>query len=194
MSSAKPLSLHKGIAFLVCSLMLLSCAKREDTVNIRHAIASLTVGRVYMLKQGKTSWRPLSVGRKLHHQDIVKTSTESRAVLSIPGSCEMHVGENSLVAVELENMPNGGRMSAINVKRGKILVNVKKIVGSKDAFLVRTPTAVAAIRGTSFKTEVDSKTGKSAVYVLKGKVAVKKRRYRKPEKGKLVVDPNPSFL
>ena len=68
-----------------------------------------------------------------------------------------------------------------NLKRGNVWVSAKAAFGEKKNIAVRTPTAVAAIRGTTYRAKAGEE--ESSVLVYDGKVDVNwKRTTLKSEK------------
>ncbi|MBD3392413.1 MAG: hypothetical protein GF410_10385, partial [Chitinivibrionales bacterium] len=187
----KTLIVSSALAFMA---LLPSCSKKAgdtaepEAVPDKHAKVTELVGEAAFLKDGQTEWEKLKAGRRLFDGTIVKSFAESKVELTIPGQGDVTIGDGSILALQFEDMPDGSKHTAVNLKQGAILANLGKLVDMNKKFVVRTPTATAAIRGTSFRAEVDKESGKSNVMVLRGQVAVKKRTYKRKEGGKLVAD------
>ncbi|MEW6775951.1 MAG: FecR family protein, partial [Bdellovibrionota bacterium] len=70
---------------------------------------------------------------------------------------------------QLYDAKKGERESLFDLLRGKIRAEVAKLAKlSRSNFEVRTPTAVAGVRGTDFEVEHDEAAGESGVYVFEG--------------------------
>ncbi len=147
-----------------------------DTI-IKARVSSVT-GLADLLRKGGSKWLQTKPGASLSSGDIIRTAQESRVIIDITGYGTVALSEQSLISISTQLLPDNTEFASCNLKQGSLLANTKKLVTNKQRFAVRTPTAVAAIRGTSFKTSVDQNTGESKVQVLRGQVAVKKRSFK----------------
>ncbi len=185
------------LAFLLTSFM---CAPKKseeqasessaaaDTV-IKAQVTSVT-GLADLLRKGGSKWIQTRPGATVSSGDIIRTAQESRVVIDITGYGTVALSEQSLISISIQLLPDNTEFASCNLKQGSLLANTKKLVTNKQRFAVKTPTAVAAIRGTSFKTSVDQNTGESKVQVLRGQVAVKKRSFKKIKRRTIVTDPS----
>jgi len=139
---------------------------------------SSAIGDVQSLSDADTIWKPVRVGMPLENGVIIKTAPESRLALDIDRFGRLDIAENTLFSLSLETMPSGSYVSAANVKKGSIIANLHKLVHTEKRFYVRTPTAVASIRGTSFEVSVSEEQGESEVLVMRGAVSVHRRLYK----------------
>ena len=105
-------------------------------------------------------------GDLLNINDIIITGDKSFIDILYGSSGVVRVNENSKVSIAA--IPDKDNNSAVlNMEKGKVLVALAKL--KKTDFNVKTPTLVAAVRGTSFSV-VNDKSG-AKVSVLKGTVA-----------------------
>jgi len=103
-------------------------------------------------------WSPADITTPLNEKDKVRTAANSRAVLMINDLTHIWVGQNT--QMEISSAGNGGFFSIL---AGKIRAKVKLLSGQK--FQVRTPVAVASIRGTELVI-----TSENELTVLEGRV------------------------
>ena len=157
-----------------------------DTV-IQARITSVT-GQADLLRRGRNEWLQTKAGTHVSSGDIIRTAQESRVVINMLGYGFITIAEQSLISISIRLLPDNTEYAACNLKHGSLLVNILKLITTRRRFVVRTQTAVAAIRGTSFKTYVDQNTGESVVQVLRGQVGVKKRSFKKIKRRKIVMD------
>ncbi len=118
-------------------------------------VVKKVVGAVEIVRDGK----PLTVamGTRLQAGDVIKTSQNSGVGLMLKDETRMSLGANSQVALEKFSFD-------ANTYVGSLLVNVNKgtfamvsgLVAKNNpaAAQVKTPTATAAIRSSSFAVEV----------------------------------------
>jgi len=161
--------LSPRILALLCSgLFLFSCQKSNEPVKIS-AIVLFKVGSV------------MAGGKELSNGDIVRQGTQivlgpqSIADLQIreaSSSITMRIQENSTFTLDARRGKDGPVLSPY-LQTGGVLTRVEKLRGG-DSYEVRTPSAIAAVRGTKFEAHV-SPDGSSSLVVLDGKVAARPR-------------------
>ncbi|MDH5716917.1 MAG: FecR family protein [Spirochaetia bacterium] len=114
---------------------------------------------------------PAKVGMNVTQHDIIETNEKSGAIIQFEDSALITLKSNTKLDV---NMLAKG-------EEGKAMINIaqnsgstfSKITPNKSKYSIKTPTAVAGVRGTSFSVEV-SEDKKTDIKLLQGKVAVKK--------------------
>jgi FecR protein len=83
-------------------------------------------------------------------RDVVDTRENSRLRILFGGKSTVTVRELSRLEVREEALPTGGTLSIHELSSGAILVNVaRQLLRPGDEVQIRTPNAVAAVRGTS---------------------------------------------
>ncbi|MBP7738503.1 MAG: FecR domain-containing protein [Spirochaetes bacterium] len=117
--------------------------------------------------EGKLS--PVQVKDVLTEGDTVTTGEKSAVIVQFMENYVLQVDENS--TVKLSALSAGDR--EFFVHNGKVLSKVLR-TGANNA-TVKTPTAVASVRGTRFS--VSSMNGRTLVAVSEGKVAVRSGRF-----------------
>lgn len=142
------MSKHCGIrAFLACLLLgastLLFAAPQEQT-----AVAEVVIGRVEMSKASSNKWRTVKTGAKIRHRDQLRTFAGAQLEVKLANGSQLMIQENSLVDMSELLEENGHLKNTVQVKKGKVLFNIKKLSSAQSSFLFETPTATAAIRGT----------------------------------------------
>jgi len=101
--------------------------------------------------------------------DKIKTGNNGRAILRLDDGSKVTIGKNSEIALTQYGFANKGRKSNVQLKKGGMLVKVNKLT-KKNRFNVSSVTAVAGVRGTTFKVFIDKKTKESNFTVYAGKV------------------------
>ena len=104
----------------------------------------------------------------------VVTGKKSQCNMLIGESSYVSVKENSKLIIEsLIKKTNGTEDSSIDLASGRLVVNPKKLL-KDESFRVKTPTAVAAVRGTKFV--VANEPGQDvSISVVEGMVEMKPR-------------------
>ena len=150
------------IMFLaMAAAVSLSCKKdAEESFMVQNIIGDV---KVSINKAEKTA----SQGDVLKANDRITTGAKSLADLLLSNNCLVRVSENSSVKIS-SLIDKIGSETQMDMDKGKLHVTLSKL--SKGAFSVKTPTAVASVRGTSFRVSVADDS--SRIDVLKGKVSV----------------------
>lgn len=162
----------KVIGFFSLIILLFSlsgCGKKEAPVqdagdNFFFKV-QFTLGDVKI--SGTSGEKDAIQGDMLKAGDIIVTGKKSVADLVFGTSGVIRINENSHVTVtSIADKTNNN--SELNMDNGKVFLTLSKLKGT--GFKVKTPTAVASVRGTSFTVLSDKKGAKLSV--AKGTVAV----------------------
>lgn len=107
-------------------------------------------------------------GDLLNESDIILTGAGGALDISLTDSSVVRVKENSKLILKQLREDNGFQIK-INLASGRVLNIIEKEKKTSN-FYVETPSAVAAVRGTSF--EVNASENESMVFVVEGAVEV----------------------
>ncbi|MBK9576041.1 MAG: FecR domain-containing protein [Fibrobacteres bacterium] len=138
---------------LVSVLALALCAVAQEGPKVSYVVGS------GMLLRGKQKI-PLGVSLLCKVGDTLATSKASRAELRYPDNTLVRLEENTRLVLALR----GKASPEPALQAGKIWANVKKVGQGGTGFGVRTPTAVAAVRGTVFGVGANDSTSKVRLY------------------------------
>jgi hypothetical protein len=172
--------MKKIIIFLcVLSFVLIGfqamAARRIMELKIGRGEAKVNVleGSAQILQAGKKTWRSLNLGDTLKGGDEVNTGSKAILELILPDYSAVRFAGNShfkLLQVEV-----GGDSIPMNMKFhvaiGRTWANVSKAVGKKGQFELRSENAVAGVRGTIYRMNVE-KDKSALVRVYDGTVHV----------------------
>lgn len=114
------------------------------------------------------------LGAKVYPQDIIITSKNSRAKIVMIDHNEINVLPDSHVELKSYqyNPAKHEKNVLLKVLYGKVRAKVQqKYDGRTSRFQVRTPSAVAGVRGTDFLTGYDQMNHRSNVVTFRGTVA-----------------------
>jgi len=131
---------------------------------------TLPLGRVQIQKNGTGAFKKAMPRTPVHEKDIIKTLAKSRCEISLAGGGKLRIGQNSELEITLANVKPMVKDFGATLKKGDVWVAAKAAFGEKKNVAVRTPTAVAAIRGTKYRAK--SGQDESSVLVYEGKVDV----------------------
>ncbi len=99
----------------------------------------------------RPGWVPARVAYPLYDRDTLRTEGDGYAVIQLIDNSLARVRPNSVLVVRGEQNKRGGLNSRIQVESGEVNLRVE---GRVSEYEVSTPTAVAAVKGTEFDTEV----------------------------------------
>ena len=131
---------------------------------------SLPLGRVQVQKAGKGDFKRAMPKMSVHENDIIKTLAKSRCEITLVGGGKLRIGQNSELEITQANVKPMEKNFGATLKKGDVWVAAKAAFGEKKNVAVRTPTAVAAIRGTKYRAKAGQ--DESSVLVYDAKVDV----------------------
>ncbi len=114
----------------------------------------------------------VSIGDIVKEKDKIKTGSNSFCDIRIGGSI-IRIKEKSTVTMSHLIRKGNVEDTTLGLSMGKMLCKPKKLLKS-EKFIVKTPTAVAGVRGTRFIVETDSKKT-TRIKVYNGRVKVARR-------------------
>ena len=114
---------------------------------------------------------PLKQGDFVHEGQTVKTAKNSRMELKLPDGSILRLAEKTMFKFDALEADSGKRNISLTAILGAGWIKASKWIGRNDFFKVKTPTAVAAVRGTVYHLNVD-KDKSAQINVYQGQVAV----------------------
>lgn len=157
--------MKKTVFFIICLAvgLILNCSTDQE---YDYASINFFVGEV--TKNGKV----VEIGDLIYEKDVIATSEQSSCDIKI-GKSIIRIKEKSSLEFSGLIVKNGKENTTLGLEIGRILCKPKKLLKG-EKFLVKTPTAVAGVRGTQFTVEADKKLT-TRIKVYDGKVKVVKR-------------------
>jgi hypothetical protein len=157
---------------LVCAFFASAGIARAQSTAASAEVKSAT-GQVEVERKGQSQWAPAVVGMKLGEGDSVRAFAGASAVLDLPDGSQLFVAENSrIVVAKVEVDPKSQtRQSLTHLVVGKLRAVVTKasitlVRARQSNFVISTPTAVAAVRGTDLEVVFDDLQQSMRVAVL----------------------------
>jgi hypothetical protein len=157
---------------ILCSALILSCSSTEKTYKV--GLVNFVSGKAFIIgANGKEV--PAKPGMPIDISMKVKT-------IGAKSLCEIYFNDNAIkvfgdstVAIEwlTYNKKTESDESVLVLNNGRFFARVKHKLTKDDTFIIKTPTCVAAVRGTEFF--VSDNGNNSNVSCLDGKVEVRDR-------------------
>src|SRR5215467_1565093 len=151
---------------LLLTLLLLLPSAIWAQVGLR---VSSVAGTVEWRAASGKSFRPLITSQPVQVGDEIRTGPDAQLILEVPDGSYMVVSENSKLIVE--DFWSGDLRSLMNLMVGKVRFYIQRFGGRPNPYRVTTPTALIAVRGTTFDVIVDE-AQMAEVRCLEGRVAV----------------------
>ena len=138
-----------------------------------HGIMRVVKGDV-QVKSGKNdAISRARIGGKVFPKDTIITGKDSRVKIVMIDNNEINISPDSQIQIENYEYKSDGEKKNVmlNVIYGKVRNKVEqKYDGEASTFQVKTPSAVAGVRGTDFLTGFSRATRKTEVVTFEGKV------------------------
>ncbi|OYZ12804.1 MAG: hypothetical protein B7Y39_18885 [Bdellovibrio sp. 28-41-41] len=160
----------KALIFLSALLILSPTVFAEELYGIFMIVKGSV--EVESTKRGRETAK---VGTKVYPGDKITSFKDSRAKVVMADRNVFNLSPDSQMSIgKYENdAKTGVKNVELDLTRGKIRSNVEqKYDGEKSQFLIKTPTAVAGVRGTQFLTSFNATTQITEVVTFKGAVQV----------------------
>ena len=171
---------------LLVAVALLALIGRSVAAESNGSV-SVAVGTVTLVPLGGGAETPLKVGDSVPVGSTVKTGPASRAVVKTTKQSAIRIAENSqAVFVELVDSDTAPKV-LVDLKSGSLGALIQPQAQSTMDFKVKTPSGIAAARGTMYAVAVED--GKGYVKVEHGKVDVTPLNVKKqaPQTGKVTI-------
>lgn len=166
-----------GIMVLACTFFVLAAGGIAGAAEIGK-VAGLT-GEADLSKAGAAPIS-LQVGDSVYGEDVIRTKSGSRLVLTMVDGSRLTMAENT--RLELKRYKTAGQPSGLlKITRGRLRAFVSKVFSERsESFQVRSPTAIAGVMGTDFAVIVEAMF--TRVVVFEGLVSVRNIDPRIPER------------
>jgi hypothetical protein len=158
------MQINRTVVFAVTLLAAAAVASAKPAGIIEKVVGTAEVYRV-----GGKAWKPASTGFKLAVKDQCRTGAASSVEIRWANGGILRIGEKSVLTVS--DRIDTSDIASAKLISGRVWAAMKKLSGKGQKFSIESPTAVAGIRGTVFRMDVDTGAG-TDVLVYEGRVAV----------------------
>ena len=122
------------------------------------------------------NYKRARLGRKLKPKQILLNGPNGQAKIVYNNGDHLVIGPGSAIEMPSRSSKTKGKTSKIKLFYGKFRALISK-KGPRNKLIIKTPSAVAGVRGTDFFIS-DSGTSGTNLTVMRGKVAVAKNKKR----------------
>lgn len=143
------LKIFSAVFCLLLVILTTGCSSRSQPSVFRKGRMDYIEGEVTL------NGTRARLDQEIEDKSTVETGAESLCDLIFNQKNIVHIGENSLFKVDVARDPG-----AIELSQGSILMIAKKLIALKDSddLMVRSPTTVLGVRGTSFFVKVEDES------------------------------------
>ena len=151
------------ISSAIVALVAVGCGDKKDQTSLDSAKFTYVKGDVLV------SGKPATLGQTVSKDATIEVKNNSMAVLQFSSAASITLKANSVLSIaNLSKNEAGKPVIELSQSSG---ASFSKIAKGQSDFSIKTPTAVAGVRGTSFELTVGN--GKTTqIKLLEGKVAV----------------------
>ena len=169
-------NLLKLFAFLIASFVATPTVQAAELAG---EIGEM-IGVIQVQRGNANAWQQVRFGDPLFAGDLIHTQAGAKAKVIFRDQSVITIGPNTKFRIDesvFRTAPTAERTSMFTIISGKARAVVSSWFTnlSQNRFEIRTPSAVAGVRGTEFVVSVDA-DGNSEVVVLDGVVEVYNRR------------------
>ncbi len=120
------------------------------------AVVVYKSGKAQYTRAQENSWKEVFVKLGLYSEDQVKTGPASSVHLQLSNQTILRLQPQSFVIVN--KVDKNSRDAVFTLQEGNLHASVENMRKSGGRFLVRTPSAVAAVRGTVFELQASAQS------------------------------------
>jgi hypothetical protein len=136
-----------GLVF--CMLLMPAVLSAQGTLRV-----SSLYGPVEWRAVSSASFSPLTASTQtVRIGDELRTGSGGTVMLELPDGSYMVVSENTTLTIQ--DYWSGNLRSLVNVVVGKVRFYIQRLGGRPNPYRVTTPTALIAVRGTTFDVSMD---------------------------------------
>jgi len=148
----------KQFLFLTIFILTSLCVFAQNAV-IEHV-----TGTVEIKQPGEISYKNAVSGQEIYKETVISTGFKSFAIIKIGSATITARPLTHLSLTEIQNLAESELVN-VNLRAGRVRVDVKPPAGTKASTKITGPMAVASVRGTSFEFDIHN------LYVIEGAVS-----------------------
>lgn len=157
-----------SMLYALCSSLAPSAFAAPGKQNVAAIVISFS-GKFSVKPSGSTKFEPAKKGQFLYEGDTVKTEKNSLASITFANGVQIKINASTEFVINMKQLGSADEGSELNMKKGQIW---SKVMRKGTKFGVRTPVALAAVRGTEFDVELSPSGGFMALQCYEGVVNV----------------------
>ena len=159
--------------FAMISIVLALCSEAALAEKM-YGLFMVVKGSV-QVQSGAGAAADVKVGSKIFEGDTVISGPDARAKIVMSDRNTININPETKMKIEkyVNDSTSGQKAVSLNLIEGKVRNNVEQTYdGTKSTFQIKTPTAVAGVRGTQFLATFNKTTQVTGVVTFKGSVTL----------------------
>lgn len=142
-----------AVAALVAAVVVIPAYGDETS-----AVATIVDGKAHVYTKGEKAGGLLKKNDRLSRNQEIRVGDRSRIELRFPDGTIMRFAERSIVKMDdlVFDSRSGNKKMRVDLGGGKLWANVKKLMTSESKVEVKTVNAVAGVRGTVYRVNVEN--------------------------------------
>jgi hypothetical protein len=164
----------KGLSRFATVLLVVSCWSPLSRADKMYGLFMVVKGTV-QVQSGAGAPADVKVGSKIFEGDTVISGADSRAKIVMSDRNTINISPDTKLQIEkyANDAASGQKTVQLNLVEGKVRNNVEQTYdGAKSTFQIKSPTAVAGVRGTQFLASYSSATQITSIVAFKGAVTL----------------------
>jgi hypothetical protein len=145
------------VRIVIMVALIVAVSVIAQAVDDSAAVVTRLDGNASVFAKGAKSGTPLKKNDRIMKGQEVKVGDKSRIELKYPDGTVMRFAERSVI--KMDDISYDGKTQNKNVKvnlgSGKVWANVKKLITADSRVEVKTVNAVAGVRGTVYRVNVE---------------------------------------
>lgn len=152
-----------GLLLATLTVASMSQAQAQAQAEPESGRVTVAVGEVAVIAPGQADPQPLAAGDMVAVGSMVRTGANSRAVIVMTPRSAIRVAADSELLIELVDEAAERPRVTLDLKDGSLGALLKPGEGEEIDFQIRTPSGIAAARGTYFAVVVEDGVGYTQV-------------------------------
>lgn len=161
--------MKKFLVIALAGALMLFCGFKNLETKPAAQLTYIT-GEVLVVQEGTLKPVEAQIDMPLFPGDCVKTGKESRCEITYSNGSVVRLDQNTEFELFFPKTEKDKKAKDNSLRLGRIWSNIVKLLQGRESFDIRTPTAVAGVRGTVYQIECDDTH--SNFKVFKGAIGV----------------------
>ncbi len=157
---------------LAIMIVLTSFAAAAVSAPVNAKLSGVA-GQVFVQPAGG-SFEPAANGASVSAGATLKTGPDGTAVILWGKGNSAKVGKLSIVKIDALTVDDktGTSVSNLSLGQGRLISRTDKLATQESQFTVRTPAAIAGVRGTAFDCAINPANNQTTVAVVEGSISL----------------------
>lgn len=140
---------HFSVVFRICMIFVFMAFTTLSHAAAMKATVETVSGKVDVQETADSGWKALKSGDMVPQGALVRTGPGASCMLKWGGGNVAKIPALSNIRLDkIDRSEGGDENSSLMIEQGKVFAHVKKLQTGSSSFELKTPTAVAGVRGS----------------------------------------------